>query len=102
MSYNIGDKIKFHHMPKTNKGEFITATIIKIEEYETFPTVYTVESKDGTEYCITDSVIVINPEPYITEVCYHSWKQYIGITEVFDYCEDCGKKREEVERLSWV
>lgn len=25
--------------------------------------------------------------------CYHSWKRYQGLMEVFDYCEFCDKKR---------
>jgi len=27
----------------------------------------------------------------------HSWKKYIGFREVYDYCENCGKKREKNE-----
>lgn len=26
--------------------------------------------------------------------CNHKWKRYIGITEVYDFCENCDKKRD--------
>lgn len=26
-------------------------------------------------------------------ICYHSWKHYVGILEIYDFCEFCDEKR---------
>lgn len=32
-------------------------------------------------------------------ICYHTWKKYVGLTHIYEFCDICDKKRPYVEPI---